>query len=353
MRYRYILGLLFLTLLNCKAKQSTLYVGTYTDGNSEGIYKFDFNLKSGKLSDRALAINIDNPSFLSFSPNKLFLYSVNQTDEGFVSSYKIKEDGKLILQTRVSSHGKGPCHIAINSKGTRAVVSNYNDGTVAIYPITENGTLLDAIQVFDHNSRYEQSHAHYAQFYKDELFVSDLGRNAIYQYYLRNDDYVLESSKIIETNGNPGPRHFAMTKDGEFIYSINEYASSITSIEKTRRGFKQIDYDSTLKDSFNGTNSGADIHLSKDEKFLYSSNRGENSIAVFERNTREGTIKKIQNIGVEGNWPRNFTIDPSGKFLLVANRKSNNISVFEIDKKSGKLTFLKDYKSPEPVCLVF
>ena len=345
--------LICICLYNCKAKKATLYVGTYTSDKANGIYKYDFNLKNGKLSNQELAINIDNPSFLAFSPNRKFLYSVNQTDEGFVSSYKIAEDGKLILQTRVSSHGKGPCHIAINEEGNKAAVSNYGGGTVAIYPITENGTLLDAAQIFNHNSKNEDSHAHSAQFFKDDLFVADLGRNAVYEYYYNGDNYVLESQSIVEMKGNPGPRHFAMTKDGENIYVINEYASTITSIEKTRRGFKQIDYDSTLNDGYNEKNSCADIHLSKDEKFLYGSNRGENSIAVFERNTRNGTIERIQNIGVEGDWPRNFTLDPSGKFLLVANRKSDNISVFEIDKKSGKLSFLKDFKSPEPVCLLF
>lgn len=343
-----------LLFFNCKSKKATLYVGTNTGNKAEGIYKFDFNLKSGKLSDRTLAISIDNPSFLTNSPNKQFIYSVNHTDEGFVSSYKKMDDGKLVLQTRVSSHGKGPCHIAINPEGTKVVVSNYGGGTVAIYPITSNGNLLDALQIFDHNSKNEDSHAHSAQFFKDDLFVADLGRNAVYQYYKNGNNYILKSQSIVDMRGNPGPRHFAMTKDGEYIYVINEYANSITSIEKNRKGdFEEIDYDSTLNEGYNGKNTCADIHLSKDEKFLYGSNRGENTIAVFERNNRTGTIKRIQNIGVEGDIPRNFTLDPSGKFLLVANKGSNNISVFEIDKKSGMLKFLKDYKAPEPVCLLF
>lgn len=353
MRNSLLLLTFSLLLLNCKAKKATLYVGTYTSEKSEGIYKFDFNMKSGKVSNQSLAINIDNPSFLAYSPNKQFMYSVNQSEDGFVSSYKITENGELRLQTRVSSHGKGPCHIAVNSEGTKAVVSNYGGGTVAIYPITENGTLLDATQVFDHNGKQEASHAHSAQFFKEDLFVADLGRNAVYHYYLKDDTYILESPAIVDMKGNPGPRHFAITKDGNFMYVINEYGNSITSIKKTKSRFKDIDYDSTLKSDYNGKSFCADIHLSKNEKFLYGSNRGENSIAVFQRNAKDGTIEKIQNISVQGDWPRNFTLDPSGKFLLVANRRSNNISVFEIDKRSGRLSFLKDYKSPEPVCLLF
>mgnify|MGYP001815457018 CR=1 FL=1 len=144
-----------------------------------------------------------------------------------------------------------------------------------------------------------------------------------------------------------------MSKDGKFIYIINEYGGSITSIERTDTGFKQIDTDSTLDENYEGKNSCADIHLSKDERFLYASNRGENTIAVFERDNNNGTITKIQNISVEGNWPRNFTLDPTGKFLLVANRWSHNISVFSIDSSSGKLKFMHDAKIPEPVCLLF
>ena len=142
-------------------------------------------------------------------------------------------------------------------------------------------------------------------------------------------------------------------KIGDYIYIINEYGGSVTSVKRTETGFEQIDYDSTLDENYKGRNSCADIHLSKDERFLYGSNRGENSIVVFKRNKLDGTIEKIQTAPVHGDWPRNFTIDPTGKFVLVANQKSNNISVFSIDLASGILTFLHDVKLPSPVCLLF
>lgn len=353
MKIKLSLFVLFFAFLNINAQNIPLYVGTYTNGDSEGIYQLQFNTETGELSNPKLAINIDNPSFLTYSPDRKYLYSTNGTETGFLSSYKINEDGILTLLTRVSSQGKGPCHISINEEGTKVAVSNYGAGTVAIYPVNTDGSLSEASQVFNHNSEDEKSHAHSAQFFKDDLFVSDLGRNAVYQYVLKNNTYQLELEALVETTGNPGPRHFALTKNGEYIYVINEYGASITSIKRTKNGFKQIDEDGTLEPTFKEFNKCADIHLSKNERYLYGSNRGENTIAVFERDVNTGKINRIQNTSVHGDWPRNFTLDPTGKFLLVANKNSQNISVFSIDNTSGKLTFLHDIKTPEPVCLLF
>ncbi|AUP79951.1 lactonase family protein [Flavivirga eckloniae] len=348
----FFLGFAF-TFLNIQAQNIPLYVGTYTHGDSHGIYRFEFNTETGDLTNKQLAINIDSPSFLAYSPDKKHLYSVNQSGNGFVSSYNINTDGSLSLLTRVSSNGKGPCHISVNKSGDKVVVSNYVGGSVSIYPINKDGSLSEASQVFNHNSENEASHAHSAKFSNDDLFVADLGRNAIYHYKLKNNDYKLESPSIVKMEGNPGPRHFLLDKKSEYLYVINEYGGSITSIKKTKKGFEQIDFDATLEETYKGKNKCADIHLSKDERFLYGSNRGENSIAVFKRNSKNGTLNRIQNMSVHGDWPRNFSLDPTGKFLLVANKKSNNISVFKIDQESGKLSFLHSINSPEPVCLLF
>jgi 6-phosphogluconolactonase len=344
---------LALFFLNCYSQSSKLYVGTYTKGSSKGIYQVDFNTETGKLSDLQLAIPIDNPSFLTYSPDRKYLYSTNGSEGGYISSYRIKEDGSLSLLTRVSSMGKGPCHISINKEGTIISVSNYVGGSIALYPINKDGSLAEATQVFDHNIKERESHAHSALFFNDELFVADLGRNAMYQYILKDDAYELKSEAIIKTKGNPGPRHFKLTKDGNFIYLINEYGATITTIKRTKKGFKQIDEDNTLEPEFTEFNKCADIHISEDERFVYGSNRGENTIAVFERNTKNGKLNKIQSMSVHGSWPRNFTIDPTGKFLLVANMRTENIAVFSIDKNAGTLKYLHDFKVPEPVCLLF
>ncbi|GAA4232890.1 lactonase family protein [Postechiella marina] len=353
MKIRFCLSLLALTLFNCTAQKNSLYVGTYTKGESEGIYKLDFNTKTGVLSNKILAIKTENPSFIAFSPNKKYIYAVGEGETSAITAFKVNNNKTLTYINKESSNGKGPCHVAVNNAGNKAVVSTYGGGTASVYSINTDGSLKKASQTFNHNTDNKKARAHSAQFYKDDLFVSDLGRNALYQYKLNDDNYTLKSESIIKMDGNPGPRHFAISKDGEFIYIINEYGASITSVKKTNDGFKQIDHDSTLRADYTGKNSCADIHLSPDERFLYGSNRGENSIAVFKRDTETGTIEKIQNISVNGDWPRNFTLDPTGKFVLVANQKSENISVYSINKNTGKLMFLHDIKVPSPVCLLF
>jgi 6-phosphogluconolactonase len=341
------------TLFNCKAQQLSMYVGTYTDGDSEGIYKLTFNTETGALSDKQLAVAIENPSFITFSPNKKYIYAVGEGKSSAVTAFKLVPGGKLEYINFESSNGKGPCHVSVNEAGDKAVVSNYGGGTVSIYTINNDGSLNEASQIFDHNTGDKPARAHSAQFYMDDLFVADLGNNAVYLYKQNDNLYELITASIVKMTGNPGPRHFALSKNGEFIYIINEYGGSITSVKRTNEGFEQIDFDSTLDENYSGNNSCADIHLSKDEHFLYGSNRGENSIAVFKRNAETGTLAKIQNIPVHGDWPRNFTLDPTGKFVLVANQRSHNISVFKIDSSSGKLSFLNSIDVPSPVCLLF
>ncbi|MGB5417924.1 lactonase family protein [Algibacter sp.] len=354
MKFRLFILIPILFLFNCGDQNGTLYVGTYTDGDSEGIYKFDFNTETGELSNKQLAIATNNPSFLASSPNKEYVYAVDEGETSAISAFKMKDDGTLELINSRSSHGENPCHVSINKSGNKAVVSNYTGGNFSIYSIKKNGSLNEASQTINHNEADEKpAKAHSAQFYQDDLFVSDLGRNRVYQYKLAENKYHLESESIINIEGNPGPRHFSITENGKFIYIINEYGGSITSVKKTDLGFEQIDFDSTIDETYEGINKCADIHLSNDERFLYGSNRGENTIAVFKRNTVTGMIEKIQNMSVHGDWPRNFTIDPTGKFMLVANQRSHNISVFRIHLLSGKLKFLYDIKAPSPVCLLF
>lgn len=340
-----------MSLLSCTTQNSTLYVGTYTNGDSEGIYSFQFNTETGELSNKQLVASTKNPSFITFSEDRKYIYAVSEGKAGSVSAFKVGNENNLELINTVDSNGGAACHISVD--GNRAVVSNYSGGTVSIYSINNDGSLNGASQVFNHNTDSIASHAHSAQFYKDQLYVSDLGRNAVYNYKLENEKYTLADSSIVNMTENAGPRHFSLTKDGQFIYIINEYANTVTSGKKTNEGFELLQNISTLDDNFKEKSYCADIHLSEDERFLYGSNRGENSIVVFKRDTKTGMLEKIQNISVNGDWPRNFTIDPTGKFLLVANQKSSNISVFKINTDNGKLAFLHDVETDTPVCLLF
>lgn len=356
MRLFFSIFLTVLTLFNCKSESnplSTLYIGTYTDGDSEGIYQYQFNTETGELTNKQLAATSENPSFITYSVDKNYVYAVNETENGTVSAFKVEADKTLTFIDKTSTHGAHPCHVVINKQGDKAVVSNYTGGNFSLHTIKDDGALNEAFQVLEHKTDSIVSHAHSAQFFKDDLYAADLGLNVVFNYRLSNQTYELISPSIVDLENKSGPRHFSLTNDGKYIYIINELSSTITSAKKTENGFEFIETISTLADDFKEKSYCADIHLSEDERFLYGSNRGENSIVIFKRDTNSGKLKKIQNISVHGDWPRNFTIDPTGKFVLVANQKSHNISIFKIDKTSGKLAFLHAVELPSPVCLLF
>ena len=337
------------------AQNIPLYLGTYTNETSNGIYYFDFNTKTGEISNKKLAATVTNPSFLTYSADKKFLYAVNEvnrynnTNSGSVSAFSVSKNGLLQFINTVSSNGAHPCHIELHSKNI--AISNYSSGTISIHKVKENGKIKPAHQILNHNTSQQKSHAHSAKFYNGELFVADLGRNFLAQYVKNNNDFLLTENYLMADKS--GPRHFEISKNGKFIYVINEHSSTVTVLKKGIKKYHKIQDINTLDTSFKGESFCADIHLSNDENYLYGSNRGENSIVVFKRNSLNGTVSKIQTISVEGNWPRNFTIAPNGKFILVANQKSNNISVYKVDLKTGKLSYLYSKNTPTPVCLLF
>lgn len=358
MKYPLII-FLFCFFSIASAQNIPLYVGTYTDASSEGIYLYDFNLKTGKLSNKKLVVEAINPSFITFSSDTKLMYSVGEIDNfegtksGFVNSYSVEKDGTLTFINKVSSNGAHPCHIQLNESDSKVAVSNYTGGTVSVHSISKNGTISQATQVIDHNKGTQQSHAHSAKFFKNDLFIADLGLNCFSQYQLVNTDKKYQLFSTYEIENNAGPRHFEISKKGKFIYVINELNSTISVFKKGKDRYVFAQNISTLDAGFDGKSFCADIHLSKDGQFLYGSNRGENSIAVFKINKKSGELQKIQTIGTNGDWPRNFTLSPDGDYLLAANQKSKNISIFSVDKKTGNLAFLHSLATPTPSCLLF
>lgn len=355
----YFLAVLLINAIITTAQNIPLYVGTYTDANSKGIYLYDFNLKTGELTNKKLAVEAVNPSYITFSSDKKLLFSVGETDNfegtksGFVNAYSVLKDGTLQFVNKVSSNGAHPCHIQLDESDSKVAVSNYTGGTVSVHTISKNGEISPATQVIDHNKGSEQSHAHSAKFFKNNLFIADLGLSTFSQYDFaeNNKKYLIKTSYKIENNA--GPRHFEIAKKGKFIYVINELNSTISVLKKQKDHYVFVQNISTLDAGFDGKSFCADIHLSKNGQFLYGSNRGENSIAVFKINKRNGEIKKTQTISTNGDWPRNFTLSPDGNYLLVANQRSKNISVYRINKRTGNLAFLHSIASPTPSCLLF
>jgi len=352
-----------MTLSNCtpenKTKPLTLFVGTYTDAESEGIYKMQFDSETGKITNSNLAAKITSPSYLAISENKDFLYAVQETDEyengsGAVTTFGLQKESLTEFQT-LSSFGAHPCHVSLSPSGDKLAVSNYTGGNASIYNISADGKSL-APSLFTNHSAIDTTktaHAHMAKWVAGDILIADLGLDALLQY--EDIDFKVGKPKaILSLPKGAGPRHFTTTENGKFLYVINELNSSISVFEKDAKGiYSVIQNESTLAADFKGESFCADIHISEDGKFLYGSNRGENTIVIFSVDLATGGLTLVGRESVKGDWPRNFTIDPTGKFLLVANQKSDNITVFKRDSEKGTLTFLNEQKLSKPVCLVF
>ena len=351
--------LLFSSFSIASAQNIPMYAGTYTDADSEGIYRYDFNLKTGELTNKILAVEAINPSYITFSSDKKFMYSVGEVDDfegtksGFVNSYSVAKDGTLQFINKVSSNGANPCHIQLNNDNSKIAVSNYTGGTVSLYSVSKNGEISQAVQIIDHNKGSQKSHTHSAQFFKNNLFIADLGLSIFSQYQFDNAHKKYQLKANYEIKNNAGPRHFEISQKGKFIYVINELNSTISVLKKKKESYVIIQNITALAEGFDGKSFCADIHLSNDGQFLYGSNRGENSIAVFKINKKSGELQKTQTISTHGDWPRNFTLTPDGNYLLAANQRSKNISVFRINKETGSLSFLHSINSPPPSCLLF
>jgi len=365
--------LCFLSLLlfarDVEAKRHTLYVGTYTNGLKNGIFAYNFNDQTGRLRDLKIPTESNNPSYLAISPNNKFLYSVNELDDmgpnksGGVSAYQIVGN-KLQLLSQVLTYGANPCHISISPDGKKLVASNYSGGNFSFYNILSEGSLSEIIQSIHHEGsgpvedRQEGAHVHSSQFDASGklLYVADLGIDQLKIYSVGAGVTPLTAAPLpyLQLPAGSGPRHFDFSSDGRYIYIINELNSTVVVFMKYGGDWKNIQTIKTVPKDFKGENLCADIHLSADGRFVYGSNRGHNSIVVFKRDKNSGKLEFVETASVEGNWPRNFAIDPSGRFLLSANQKSNDITIFKIDPPSGKLVFT-GFKIPieSPACLKF
>ncbi|MEM7483959.1 MAG: lactonase family protein [Bacteroidota bacterium] len=364
MKKQLVLFLLAIVALNCREKEApmktyNLFVGTYTDGESKGIYRFTFNSNSGELEQKTLAAVLPNPSFLTISNDKSNLYAVQETADfdslgGGITAFRLKE-GLLELQNSMGTGGAHPCHVTLSGDGQLAV-SNYTGGNLSIFELEDNGALKQNPQLIDHKvlDTAKAAHVHKAHFSKDGLFASDLGLDALKRYNKQDGNWKPAHQSSLDLPGGAGPRHFVFDTTGNYLYIINELNSSISLFKRDDEGsFNNMQTESTLAAAYEGQNACADIHLSADGKFLYGSNRGENTIVIFEVDSKTGKLSLVGRESVQGNWPRNFTIDPSGNFLLVANQRSNNIAVFQRNIEQGTLAYRNEVSIPAPVCLEF
>lgn len=340
------------------------FVGTYTTGESEGIYKYRLE-KNGKLKKIGLYAKSENPSYLAISSDKKYLLAVNETNSsdgtGTVESFRIHDDS-LEFISRSSSGGAHPCYVSLN-KNSYVTIANYSGGNLGLLKLQEDGKLSELLDIQQHSGsgtteRQKEPHAHSALFYGDglDIIAADLGTNEL--WFSRLDEGKEEIDPVfphkLRMEAGAGPRHIAIHPDGNLIYVINELNNTISLIKKNEddKFFVKSSF-STLPDDFEGESFCADIHITSDGKFLYASNRGHNSIAAFKIIPQSGILKHIGFYPDEINWPRNFSFSPDENFLIVANQKSGSIVSFKRNINTGELVFIDKVEAPEPVCIKF
>jgi 6-phosphogluconolactonase len=356
-----------------------MYVGTYTQegSTSKGIYVYRYDAAAGKLTSIGLAAASVNPSYLAIAPSHRFLYAVNETQEykgkknsGAVSAYAIdRATGKLTLLNEVATDGADPCYITVDKTGKYVLVANYTGGSIAVFPVLVDGKLGEASTLIQHSgkgtnpARQEGPHAHSIDLSPDNHFaiVDDLGLDETLVYRFSGSAAAAPEKQLVYTSmakaaPGAGPRHFAFHPNGKFGYVINEMASTVSvfSYDSETGALHELQSISTLPKDFTKENTAAEIEVHPSGKFLYASNRGHDSIAVFAIDPDKGTLTLVEYASTKGQGPRNFEIDPTGTRLFAANERSDNIVEFRINPQTGRLTPTgKVLEVSQPVCVRF
>jgi 6-phosphogluconolactonase len=358
----FILLLAIPVISNCQTNYY-LIIGTYTRGNSEGIYVYKMNTETGDVSYVSKA-TASNPSYLAVSPDEKFVYAVNEdaNDKGSVSVFAFdKSNGALKYIDKQTSGGDHPAYVAVNKTGRWVAVANYTGGSFSTLPVMANGTLGVPTTIQHTGSsvdkeRQEKPHVHSTVFSPDDkyLFVPDLGIDKVMIYSFNPGSGKPEPAPVpfAATPPGTGPRHFIFHPNGKLAYLVEEMGGEVSGYKYKDGKLTLIQRISAYPAGFKEKKWSADIHISPDGKFLYASNRTPaNNIAIFSI-AKNGKLTLIGSEPAKGDVPRNFTIDPTGNFLLVANQESDNIVIFKRNKQTGLLTDTgKRIQVGKPVCL--
>lgn len=348
-----------------------VYIGTYTAGASEGIYRYRLDMATGALEPDSAVIDKANPSFLTMDVSGRYLYAVNELTDyggqssGAVTAYAVDPaTGRLTHLNPQPSEGGAPCYISLDPTGRYALVANYVGGSVTVLPIGPDGTLGQATDCVQHEgsgpnpARQEAPHADSIQMDPSGnwVLVPDLGLDRIFTYRLDPDRGKLEPGPIpwCSTRPGAGPRHMTFHPTAPYAYVINELDSSMTAFhfDAARGSLAELQTVSTLPDDYTGPNTGADIHMHPSGRFLYGSNRGHDSIVRYQVDAGTGRLTLVAHESTRGRTPRNFALDPTAQFLLAANQDSGTVVTFRVDQQSGALTFTGHVAAvPSPVCL--
>jgi len=332
---------------NAKINDLEVLVGTYTNKTSKGIYKLTLDPETGEITNKELLVEVENPSFLETSEDGKNVYAVQENEKGTVFSYLWNANKtKLIEVSSSTTNGMHPCYVSISDHEKLLAVGNYSSGNLSLYQIDTDGKMNHQFQTKQHQGsgtflpRQESPHVHSVKFYKNKfLYAVDLGIDKIISYPLENA--VLGEPKIaLHTEVGDGLRHITFHPTTNIAYVTTEFTNAIivANIDEKKGVFTSIQKISLLPENYTEESYAADVHISKDGKFLYASNRGHNSIAIFSV-AADGKLTFINHTDTRGSWPRNFALSKDNKFLLVANQFGNNITVFKRDEKLGTLSY--------------
>ncbi|MGM0530824.1 MAG: lactonase family protein [Bacteroidota bacterium] len=365
-----VLGIMIPALAQQSGDKDILYVGTYSQRGSKGIYVFEFDRNAIQLDLVQTVPGKESPSFLAVHPNGEYLYAVyregmtEDTRNGTVAAFDIGSSGKLTLLNERSSEGVGPCHVSVDPEGEYVYVSNYSDGSLSVYPVHQNGKLAEASDVIVHegsgpnSDRQEGPHMHSMIPARNGRYVyaSDLGTDVITAYRLNREEGTLSATGNQRTKAKPGsgPRHFDIHPSGNFAYSAEELTSTIAaySVESSNGALNFIERKSLIPEDFTENNTAADIQVSPDGRFVYVSNRGHSSLAIFSTDRQSGEMALEGHADVHGERPRNFLMDRKGEFVFVANRNSDDVVVFRRNQETGELKFTGEKVTvPAAVCV--
>ena len=363
--YAVLLSIFALSTLQAQENKLNLIVGTYTKTcESKGIYVYEFDSKTGDFSLKSNTENILNPSYLTVSNDNKFVYSVSENDKkSSVSAFEFNsKSGKLDFINFQNPNGLNPCYIINDDKNV--ITANYSSGNISVLGKNSDGSIAVVKQVVQHTGksinakRQEAPHAHMVYFSPDKKYVlaNDLGTDKVYVYENKpnvgNEVLMLKSS--IDVKPGSGPRHLIFSKDGKYVYVLQELDGTVTSFSYNDGILKKVSETTVVASDFKGDIGAADIHISPDGKFLYATNRGTaNDISAF-KILKNGKLEFVQRTSTLGKGPRNFNIDPTGNFLLVGHQYTNDIVIFKRDSKTGILSNTgKKIELCSPVCLVF
>lgn len=361
-----ILPLLLGLTVGNSADLIPIYLGTYTTPEgSKGVYRTTLNPATGELGAPSLVAELPNPSYLALHPNGKTLYAVHEFTAGEASAFAVAADGSLKKLNTTKWSGGGPCYIEVDPLGKHALVAAYGQGTVGVLAIKPDGSLGEATSVFQNTGsgpnkgRQEGPHAHFVTVDPTSKFVysCDLGTDEVlvFRYDATTGKLTSATPRAGVMPPGGGPRHLALSKDGKFAYVNNEMTLAVTTFARSTKdgSLKAIQTLSTLPEGAAVKGSTAALNLHPTGKWLYVSNRGHDSIAVYGVQ-KDGTLKLVEIVSAQVKTPRGMAIDPSGKWLVVGGQDSNEVTSLQIDAKTGKLTPTKHrIMVSTPVCVLF